>query len=153
MRNAELIFIPTPSVGHLVPLLEFARRLIDQDDRIRITIILMKLQGQSHMDTYVKSIASSQPFVRFIDVPELDTCYSVYWSLCIWYCRENYPSCEKYSHGYLIFSCTGWSYRQGNRCWFFLSPHDWSCKRCKSSFLCVLDDECRVPSYDAVSSR
>ncbi|AEC08298.1 UDP-glucosyl transferase 71D1 [Arabidopsis thaliana] len=72
MRNVELIFIPTPTVGHLVPFLEFARRLIEQDDRIRITILLMKLQGQSHLDTYVKSIASSQPFVRFIDVPELE---------------------------------------------------------------------------------
>ncbi|KAG7568520.1 UDP-glucuronosyl/UDP-glucosyltransferase [Arabidopsis thaliana x Arabidopsis arenosa] len=72
MRNAELIFIPTPTVGHLVPFLEFARRLIEQDDRIRITILLMKLQGQSHLDTHVKSIASSQPFVRFIDVPELE---------------------------------------------------------------------------------
>lgn len=72
MRNAELIFIPTPTVGHLVPFLEFARHLIDQDDRIRITILLMKLQGQSHLDTYVKSIASSLPFVRFIDVPELE---------------------------------------------------------------------------------
>ncbi|CAL9234860.1 unnamed protein product [Arabidopsis halleri] len=71
MRNTELIFIPTPTVGHLVPFLEFARRLIEQDDRIRVTILLMKLQGQSHLDTYVKSIASSQLFVRFIDVPEL----------------------------------------------------------------------------------
>ncbi|KAL0845054.1 hypothetical protein Bca101_018300 [Brassica carinata] len=47
------------------------RRLIDQDDRIRVTVLLMKLHGQSHLDTYVKSIGSSQPFVRFIDVPEL----------------------------------------------------------------------------------
>ncbi|KAL1195718.1 UDP-glycosyltransferase 71D1 [Cardamine amara subsp. amara] len=72
MRNTELIFIPTPTVGHLVPFIEFARRLIDQDDRIRITIVLMKLQGQSHLETYVKSIAFSQPFVRFVDVPELE---------------------------------------------------------------------------------
>nr|UTO68656.1 UDP-glucosyltransferase 5 [Isatis tinctoria] len=72
MRNAELIFIPAPTVGHLVPSLELARRLIDQDDRIRITVLVMKLQGQSHLDTYVKSIGSSLPFVRFIDVPELE---------------------------------------------------------------------------------
>lgn len=71
MGITELIFIPTPTVGHLVPFLEFARRVIDQDDSIRVTVILMKLQGQSHLDTYVKSIGSSQPFVRFIDVPEL----------------------------------------------------------------------------------
>ncbi|CAN6815887.1 unnamed protein product [Brassica oleracea] len=71
MGITELIFIPTPTVGHLVPFLEFARRLIDQDERIRVTVILMKLQGQSHLDSYVKSIGSSQPFVRFIDVPEL----------------------------------------------------------------------------------
>uniref|UniRef100_A0A1J3E0B1 Glycosyltransferase n=1 Tax=Noccaea caerulescens TaxID=107243 RepID=A0A1J3E0B1_NOCCA len=72
MRDAELIFIPAPTLGHLVPFLELARRLIDQDDRIRITILLMKVQGQSHLDTYVESIASSQTFVRFIDVPELE---------------------------------------------------------------------------------
>ncbi|EOA28991.1 hypothetical protein CARUB_v10025242mg [Capsella rubella] len=72
MRNAELIFIPTPTVGHLVPFIEFARRLIEQDDRIRITILLMKLQGQSHLDSFVKSVASSLQFVRFIDVPELE---------------------------------------------------------------------------------
>ncbi|CAD5319876.1 unnamed protein product [Arabidopsis thaliana] len=72
MRNAELIFIPTPTVGHLVPFLEFARRLIEQDDRIRITFLLMKQQGQSHLDSYVKTISSSLPFVRFIDVPELE---------------------------------------------------------------------------------
>ncbi|KAG2288921.1 hypothetical protein Bca52824_048525 [Brassica carinata] len=72
MRNTELIFIPTPTVGHLVPFLELARRLINQDDRIRITVLVMKLQGQSHLDTYVNSIASSLPFVRFIDVPELE---------------------------------------------------------------------------------
>ncbi|KAG5396806.1 hypothetical protein IGI04_018620 [Brassica rapa subsp. trilocularis] len=72
MRNTELIFIPTPTVGHLVPFLELARRLIDQDDRIRITVLVMKLQGQSHLDAYVNSIASSLPYVRFIDVPELE---------------------------------------------------------------------------------
>lgn len=72
MRNAELIFIPTPTVGHLVPFLELARRLIDQDDRIRITVLVMKHQGQSHLDTYVNSIGSSLPFVRFVDVPELE---------------------------------------------------------------------------------
>ncbi|CAN8285447.1 unnamed protein product [Cochlearia groenlandica] len=32
----------------------------------------MKLQGQYHVDTYVKSISESQPFIRFIHVPELE---------------------------------------------------------------------------------
>ncbi|ESQ51487.1 hypothetical protein EUTSA_v10017971mg, partial [Eutrema salsugineum] len=66
MRNTELIFIPTPT-----------------DVRIHITILLMNLQGQSHLDTYVNSIASSQPFVRFIDVPELEEKpYTWYYSVC-----------------------------------------------------------------------
>ncbi|XP_010542662.1 PREDICTED: UDP-glycosyltransferase 71D1-like [Tarenaya hassleriana] len=72
MRNAELIFIPTPTVGHLVSILEFARRLIDQDDTIRITILLMRLRGQPRLDPYARSLASSQPFVQIIDVPELE---------------------------------------------------------------------------------
>ncbi|XP_010521937.1 PREDICTED: UDP-glycosyltransferase 71D2 [Tarenaya hassleriana] len=72
MRSAELIFIPTPLVSHLVSILEFARRLIDQDDRIRITILLMKLQGQAPLDPYARSFASSLPCVQLIDVPELE---------------------------------------------------------------------------------
>ncbi|XP_010523144.1 PREDICTED: UDP-glycosyltransferase 71D1-like [Tarenaya hassleriana] len=50
MKGAELIFIPTPGSGHLVSVLEFAKRLLDQDDMIWMTIILMKylLEKQSN---------------------------------------------------------------------------------------------------------
>ncbi|CAH8313389.1 unnamed protein product [Eruca vesicaria subsp. sativa] len=113
MRNTELIFIPTPTVGHLVPFLELARRLIDQDDRICITVIVMKLQGQSHLNTYVNSICSSLPFVRFIDVPELEdrpTLGSTEFAEAFVYdFSKKHPSGEKHSFEYLILSCNGWS--------------------------------------------
>ncbi|KAK9094901.1 hypothetical protein Scep_026370 [Stephania cephalantha] len=39
--KAELIVVPLPGTGHLVPTLELARALSLRDDRIRLTILLM----------------------------------------------------------------------------------------------------------------
>ncbi|XVF46724.1 hypothetical protein PTKIN_Ptkin03bG0051200 [Pterospermum kingtungense] len=58
MKKVELIFIPTPVVGHLVSTMEFAKLLIRRDDRIRITILSLKwLQKPPSVDTS-KSSAS-----------------------------------------------------------------------------------------------
>ena len=42
MKKAELIFIPVLRISHLVSTLEFAKCLIDHDDRLFITILSMK---------------------------------------------------------------------------------------------------------------
>ncbi|XP_043702989.1 anthocyanidin 3-O-glucosyltransferase 2-like [Telopea speciosissima] len=39
MKKAELVFLPLSEIGHLLSMVELARRLIDQDDRITITFI------------------------------------------------------------------------------------------------------------------
>ncbi|KAK4856900.1 hypothetical protein QYF36_022431 [Acer negundo] len=77
MEKAELIFVPAPEVGHLVATLEFAKRLINGDDRILITVLVMKVPFlTSFLDGYTKSLKSftaSQSRIQLIDLPELPT--------------------------------------------------------------------------------
>lgn len=60
MRQADLIFIPTPGIGHLVSTLEFAECLIDRDDRLLITILSMKFPFTTLADAYTRSVTASQ---------------------------------------------------------------------------------------------
>ncbi|KAL5811406.1 hypothetical protein ACOSQ4_027974 [Xanthoceras sorbifolium] len=77
IKKAELVFVPAPGVGHLVSTLEFAKRLIDRDDRILITVLVMKLPFSSFVfvNAYIKSsITASQSgsAIRLIDLPEVE---------------------------------------------------------------------------------
>lgn len=87
MRQAELIFIPSPGIGHLVSTLEFAKRLIDRDGRLLITILTMKLPFIPLADTYTRSVTASQPRIQLIDLPQVDPPPSELWSS-----PENYLS-------------------------------------------------------------
>ncbi|KAL6275677.1 hypothetical protein ACE6H2_019278 [Prunus campanulata] len=42
MEKVRLVFIPAPGSGHLVSTLQFAKRLIDQEERISITILAIQ---------------------------------------------------------------------------------------------------------------
>ncbi|PWA70519.1 UDP-glycosyltransferase 71E1 [Artemisia annua] len=46
MTTSELIFIPSPGDGHLPSMVEFAKLLLDRDQRLSITIIIMNLPLQ-----------------------------------------------------------------------------------------------------------
>nr|XP_008384820.2 UDP-glycosyltransferase 71K1-like [Malus domestica] len=70
MKKVELVFIPAPGAGHLVPTLQFAKRLIDRNDRISITILAIQSFYPTTLSSYTKSIAASEPRIRFIDVPQ-----------------------------------------------------------------------------------
>lgn len=72
MKKAELIFVPIPGIGHLVSTLEFAKRLIDRDDRISVTILSMKLEFAPSADAYTKALTDSQPRISIIDLPPVD---------------------------------------------------------------------------------
>ncbi|XVF19879.1 hypothetical protein REPUB_Repub11eG0149000 [Reevesia pubescens] len=72
MKKVELIFVPTPGIGHLVSTIEFAKRLIDQDERIWITVLSMKWLSSS-VDAYTKSLTASHPDrIQIIDLPQVD---------------------------------------------------------------------------------
>ncbi|KAK2641417.1 hypothetical protein Ddye_023180 [Dipteronia dyeriana] len=70
MKKAELIFIPFTGISHLGPILEFASRLMARDDRILITVLLMKVIPFGSSMT--ESVIASHPRIRFIDIPQLD---------------------------------------------------------------------------------
>lgn len=74
MKKAELIVIPAPGIGHLVSTIEFAKRLIDRDDRLFITILLMKFDISLYpfSDAYTKSLTASQPRIQLIHLPQVN---------------------------------------------------------------------------------
>ncbi|KAK8596221.1 hypothetical protein V6N13_000867 [Hibiscus sabdariffa] len=73
MKNIELIFVPAPGTGHFVSAVEFSKRLIHRDDRIRITILHMKWFPNASVDAYIESLAASQPDrIQVIDLPQVD---------------------------------------------------------------------------------
>ncbi|KAG4113543.1 hypothetical protein ERO13_D13G229750v2 [Gossypium hirsutum] len=71
MKKAELIFVPQTSKGHLIPILEFAKRLIDHDDWISITVAFVKSPSDSFTDAYIESVKTSKlDRFEFIDVSQ-----------------------------------------------------------------------------------
>lgn len=40
---AELLFIPSPGMGHLVSTVEMAKQLVGRDHRLSITVLIMKI--------------------------------------------------------------------------------------------------------------
>ncbi|MCI30008.1 UDP-glucose flavonoid 3-O-glucosyltransferase 3-like, partial [Trifolium medium] len=69
MKKAEVVFIPFPAPSHLVSTLEFAKLLINHDNRLRITILVMKFPHFAETDVYIKSLPISDS-LNFINLPE-----------------------------------------------------------------------------------
>ena len=67
----ELMFIPTPSVGHLIPMVELAKLLTEREDKIMIKVIIMKQLSDSKVSAYIESLNSSSTNnrIQFIDLP------------------------------------------------------------------------------------
>ncbi|GLT60042.1 hypothetical protein SLA2020_328300 [Shorea laevis] len=72
MKEAVLVFIPFPIIGHLVSTVEFARRLIRQDDRISVTVLSLNPPLSFSLDAYSKSISALEPSICFVDLPPVD---------------------------------------------------------------------------------
>nr|WLF94737.1 UDP-glucosyltransferase UGT71G10 [Astragalus membranaceus] len=72
-NKVELIFIPTPAIGHLRSALEFAKLLINNDNNLHITVLCMKLPFTAFSDSYIKSVVASQPQIKLIDLPEIES--------------------------------------------------------------------------------
>ncbi|XP_041004948.1 anthocyanidin 3-O-glucosyltransferase 2-like isoform X3 [Juglans microcarpa x Juglans regia] len=72
MKRAELVFIPTPGMGHLASTLAFAKHLLDRDDRFSITVLVMNPAFAPTNHSIVQLIAASDTRVRFIHLPQVD---------------------------------------------------------------------------------
>ncbi|XP_058743032.1 anthocyanidin 3-O-glucosyltransferase 2-like [Vicia villosa] len=69
MKKADVVFIPYPDVGHIVSTLEFAKLLINRDNRLRITILVMNFPHTSETEVYTKSLPISDS-LNVINLPE-----------------------------------------------------------------------------------
>ncbi|KAJ9687285.1 hypothetical protein PVL29_015962 [Vitis rotundifolia] len=69
MKKVELVFVPSPAVGHLAATVEMAKLITDRDDRLSVTIFIMKLPFESEDSKTTESVASS---IRFISLPRIE---------------------------------------------------------------------------------
>ncbi|XP_010044970.2 anthocyanidin 3-O-glucosyltransferase 2 [Eucalyptus grandis] len=69
--TSELVFVPFPAVGHLLSMLEMAKLLVDRDDRLSITVLVMKSPLDSEIDSRVELFAASVATrIRFVLLPQ-----------------------------------------------------------------------------------
>uniref|UniRef100_A0A1J3CDT7 Glycosyltransferase n=1 Tax=Noccaea caerulescens TaxID=107243 RepID=A0A1J3CDT7_NOCCA len=72
VKETELIFIPVPSTGHLLVNIDFAKRLLDLDQRIHtISILNLYSPTSPHASVFARSLVASQPRIRLHDLPAL----------------------------------------------------------------------------------
>ena len=59
MEKAELVFIPSPAIGHVLAAIEIAKLLTRRDERISITVLVMQFHLDSKYSSQVQSLADS----------------------------------------------------------------------------------------------
>ncbi|CAK7345072.1 unnamed protein product [Dovyalis caffra] len=69
MKKAQLVFVPSPGVGHLVSAVQFAKLVLDRNDSFLITMLLVNNPYDGSITKYIESLASIHTHIRFIAVP------------------------------------------------------------------------------------
>jgi adenine-specific DNA methylase len=71
MKKSELVFVPSPGVGHLVPAVEIAKLMVKRDDRLSITVLVMKRPPlDTKINKYIESVSASiSDHIQFVDLP------------------------------------------------------------------------------------
>ncbi|CAL5189618.1 unnamed protein product [Lathyrus oleraceus] len=72
-KKSELIFIPSPGIGHLASSLQFAKLLIKTNNNLSITILCINLPNTPISDSYIKSVLNSQPQIHLIHLPQVES--------------------------------------------------------------------------------
>ncbi|EXC01452.1 UDP-glycosyltransferase 71C5 [Morus notabilis] len=72
MKKFELVFVPSPATSHLVSTIEIAKRLMNQDDRISVTILCMKAPTTTYLDAFTKSLVGSETRIKLVHLPQVD---------------------------------------------------------------------------------
>ncbi|XP_071686066.1 anthocyanidin 3-O-glucosyltransferase 2-like [Rutidosis leptorrhynchoides] len=71
---AELVFIPAPGVGHIVSTVEVAKLLVNRDQRLSITVLIImpfKSGSDSAITTYIESLATNTlTRISFVELPQ-----------------------------------------------------------------------------------
>ncbi|CAN4094189.1 unnamed protein product [Withania somnifera] len=67
--KAELVFIPSPGAGHLISAIEMAKLILIRDERLCISVLIMKLPLDLGIQPYIQYLSSTpQPRLQFVDI-------------------------------------------------------------------------------------
>ncbi|XVE72397.1 hypothetical protein DITRI_Ditri11bG0036200 [Diplodiscus trichospermus] len=77
MKKAELVFVPTPGMGHLISTVQVAKLLVDLNPNLSITFLIIKSPYDTELNSYVDSLTDNTTFtstrIKFIILPQLET--------------------------------------------------------------------------------
>ncbi|KAH8486007.1 hypothetical protein H0E87_027453 [Populus deltoides] len=75
MKKAEVVLIPIPALGHIVALVEIAKLLVQRDDRLYTTVLVMHPTVDPSTTTYNESLAASTlpDRMRVINLPRVES--------------------------------------------------------------------------------
>ncbi|PON67273.1 UDP-glucuronosyl/UDP-glucosyltransferase [Parasponia andersonii] len=81
----ELVFIPHTARGHMASMLEFAKLLLARDDRLCITVLIMKFPLEPNLAAYADSVAASfdSERINFIDITQNITFTETNFMICL----------------------------------------------------------------------
>ncbi|CAN4124410.1 unnamed protein product [Withania somnifera] len=92
MSKLELVFMPAPAIGHLVSICKFAENLLNRDERLCATILIIRPPSpwDASIDAYIKRgySAPQGSRIRYITLPQVEPPSSEELAKCI----ENYVS-------------------------------------------------------------
>jgi len=72
MTKFEVVFISTPTIGNMVPTVEFANHLTKNHPQLSATILIITIPKLPLVNTYLQSRPSSATNLRFIHLPIVD---------------------------------------------------------------------------------
>lgn len=72
MTKFEVVFISTPTIGNMVPTVEFANHLTKHHPQLFATILVITIPKLPLVNTYLQSRSSSSTNLRFIHLPTVD---------------------------------------------------------------------------------
>ncbi|KAG8387080.1 hypothetical protein BUALT_Bualt03G0216100 [Buddleja alternifolia] len=67
-NKVNMVFIPFPIMSHLVAAVNAAKLLSNRDERLSITVLIMKLPMDTKISSYTKNSPDSR--INFVELPE-----------------------------------------------------------------------------------
>ncbi|KAL4580932.1 hypothetical protein LXL04_017138 [Taraxacum kok-saghyz] len=83
MKKSELVFVPVPAIGHLKSAIEFAKLLLDQDERLSITFLVILPIGETDLSSYTQSLAASDTRIKYTMIPPTHHLFQPSSPMCI----------------------------------------------------------------------
>lgn len=68
----KVVFISTPTIGNLVPTVEFAQLLVRHNPHFFATVLTISVPKRPIVNTYVQSISAASTNIKFLHLPTVD---------------------------------------------------------------------------------